>query len=597
MPDTTKRLTRRALLLGGTGASIAFGSVAVASRDMDDSLRTLGIPENAVSLPRNGRSVVIVGGGLSGLITGCELIDRGFDVTILEKNATLGGRLRSWIDRDFGLPSQRQGWEGHPIEHGTHIIFNFYRNFRDVLARRGLSVRDRPINYPMPAISFAYPDGTIDDRAPSKLPAPFHMFPLLHDLRYVPEEANRQLVRAKATALFGFNPNDRNDVAYLDSVTISEWARSVGIPDEVVHATMDPLMDMGNFLPADRSSALYLFRMIASMLGHWRDCYGVQFFQDSTDESIIQPLAKYLQERGGKIVLNAEVEMFEESGGRIVAVRTKEILGGQYICPICGEIHDSMPGRCRRCSYGGSGFRRDAGAAEAYLADFFLLGVDIPNARKILSGPPFQNQQPYPDLDKLTTSSIVTIYIWYPRSKGAGVKANWSDHFGDRECLMTADFPYLGTTLNLTYLKHGSFGEFDADVIETQVARVGRIAGMSDLEIVQKIDGDLRALLPGLPDFNDYRIMRWDNFTASTPGVEMHRPPMRTAFPNFLLLGDWIALEHNCFLMEKVTVNAKRAVNYLLEEIGQKEGHMEIALTGTPNLLVDFLKLTASVKE
>lgn len=594
MTDT--RISRRAFLLGGAGAAATAGAATLSLRDTADIPPTLAIPENAVSLPRNGKSVLLIGGGLSGLITGCELIDRGFEVTLLEKNATLGGRLRAWRDADFGYPSKAAAWHGHPIEHGTHIIFNFYRNFRDMLARRGLSVRQRPINYPMPAISFAYPSGVIDDRAPSRLPAPYHAAPLLSGLKYVSKEADRALMGVNPLHMLGLDLKKPEVVAYLDSVSISEWARRTKIPGEVVHAVMDPLMDMGNFLTADKTSALYLFRMLDSMWGHWRDMYGVQFFQDSTDETIIQPLADYFVKNGGRIVFNAELDRFESLGERITRVRTKSISGEQYICPICGEVHDRMPARCRRCSYGGDGFKRTPQPAQTFTADYYLLGVDIPNAQRILSESPFKEKNLYPTVGKLTTSSIVVVYIWYPRAKPNGQKTNWEDHFGDRECLMVTDFPYLGTTLNLSYLKKQSFGEFDADVIETQIAHLDRIEGMSDVEIARHVSDDLRALMPGLPDFDDVRVIRWDNFTASTPGIEAHRPSMRTPFKNFLLLGDWIELDHNCFLMEKVTVNAKRAVNYLLDDIGQQEGKMTIAPTGTPSLSLDLHRLIAPTK-
>jgi uncharacterized protein with NAD-binding domain and iron-sulfur cluster len=71
---------------------------------------------------------------------------------------------------------------------------------------------------------------------------------------------------------------------------------------------------------------------------------------------------------------------------------------------------------------------------------------------------------------------------------------------------------------------------------------------------------------------------------------------MFTPIENFLLLGDWIALEHNCFLMEKVTVNAKRAVNYLLTDIGQQQGHLTILPSETPNAVISAIRKLNTVK-
>jgi heterodisulfide reductase subunit A-like polyferredoxin len=44
------------------------------------------VPNNKVKLKPNGKSILILGGGLAGLQAGCELVDRGFKVTILRKN-------------------------------------------------------------------------------------------------------------------------------------------------------------------------------------------------------------------------------------------------------------------------------------------------------------------------------------------------------------------------------------------------------------------------------------------------------------------------------------------------------------------------------
>jgi uncharacterized protein with NAD-binding domain and iron-sulfur cluster len=590
-----KKLSRRNFILG-TAAVAAGSALAVANRDTSPFPKTLSASVNQVSLPANGKTVLLVGGGLSGLITAAELIDRGFEVTIIEKNASLGGRLRAWRDTEFGDASDAPDWPGHPIEHGTHIVFNFYKNFRDVLARRGLAVRERSVNYPTPAIAYAYPNGVIDDRTESKGLAPFHMGPILNGLKNVPADS-RQLASPIYRKLMAFDANNAEEVAYLDSISMAQWCRDVGIPDEVVHASLDPFMDMGNFYPADKTSALLFHRVLHSMMGYWKDTFSVQFFQDSTDETIIQPLANYIRERGGKILFNAELDEFLSENGKITGAKTRLISDSHYVCPICGEIHETEPEACQRCGWRGGNFQKGASKAEIFQADYYLLGVDIPGAKKILAKSPFKETGHYQNIEKLPTSSVAVLYLWYPRAaKVAGKKCNWEDHFGTRECVMTADFPTLGTTLNLSYAKKASFEAFNADIIETQIARMERIEGLSNEAIAELVDQDLRALIPGLPKYTDLRMMRWDNFTCQTVGAESLRPTMTTAFSNFLILGDWTAMDHNCFLMEKVSVNAKRAVNILLDEIGQAEGRMHILDSWTPNLTVDIARALFSVK-
>ena len=56
------------------------------------------------------KSVIIIGGGLGGLFTGAILAKEGYGVTVLEKNATIGGGLQSF--RRFGVT----------FDTGTHVI-------------------------------------------------------------------------------------------------------------------------------------------------------------------------------------------------------------------------------------------------------------------------------------------------------------------------------------------------------------------------------------------------------------------------------------------------------------------------------------------
>jgi hypothetical protein len=67
--------------------------------------------------------VLVLGGGVAGLSAAHELVERKFEVTIIESSDDVGGRARS------------RTVEGLPTEHGFHFFPAFYRHLIDTLRR------------------------------------------------------------------------------------------------------------------------------------------------------------------------------------------------------------------------------------------------------------------------------------------------------------------------------------------------------------------------------------------------------------------------------------------------------------------------------
>ncbi len=72
------------------------------------------------------KAVAVLGGGVAGLTAAVTLARRGYAVTLLEKNAYLGGKLGSW---EVELAPGRKVW----VSHGFHAFFPHYWNLNRFL--------------------------------------------------------------------------------------------------------------------------------------------------------------------------------------------------------------------------------------------------------------------------------------------------------------------------------------------------------------------------------------------------------------------------------------------------------------------------------
>ncbi len=70
--------------------------------------------------------IIVIGGGLAGASAAHSLVERGYEVTIIEKNDRLGGRIHSHLV------------DGVAVEMGAGFISNAYTNVRSFLESNGL---------------------------------------------------------------------------------------------------------------------------------------------------------------------------------------------------------------------------------------------------------------------------------------------------------------------------------------------------------------------------------------------------------------------------------------------------------------------------
>ena len=172
---------------------------------------------NAPQGATTGRAVV-VGGGVAGTTAALDLVDSGWQVTLLESRSRLGGAAYSF-DRD-----------GLPVDTGQHVLLRCYSEYLQLLRRLGVdaavTVQDRmDIPVLVPGRRAAHLR-----RAPG-LPAPLHLLPTLLGYPALPVADRLAVARAMA-ALRRVDPLD----PATDQVRFGDWLQRHGQSSRTVAA-------------------------------------------------------------------------------------------------------------------------------------------------------------------------------------------------------------------------------------------------------------------------------------------------------------------------------------------------------------------------
>ncbi len=157
-----------------------------------------------------GHRAVVVGGGLAGTSAAIALADRGWQVTLLESRARLGGAAYSFRRGDL------------TVDTGQHVILRCYTGYRELLDRMGVGALV-PVQERMD-IPVLGPGGRlIRLRRATHAPAPFHLLPAL--ARYsLLSPAERVRAAAAAAALRRVDPTDPG----VDEIRLGAWLREHG---------------------------------------------------------------------------------------------------------------------------------------------------------------------------------------------------------------------------------------------------------------------------------------------------------------------------------------------------------------------------------
>jgi squalene-associated FAD-dependent desaturase len=230
-------------------------------------------------------TVGVVGGGLAGLAASCALSDSGYEVTLFERRAFLGGRASSY---------EHPG-TGEVVDNCQHVLLGCCTNLRDFYGRLGVADKIRWYQ----RITFVEPGGRASCIESTGLPAPLHS--AFSFLRFELLSLADKLAIARALiALMPGVPEDGGE-------DFLAWLRRKGQTQAAIDRFWAPVLISSLNEDLDKTSVKYaamVFRdaFLKSAEASWMgvptvplsDLYGVA--------------ESYITQRGGRVLRRCTVE-------------------------------------------------------------------------------------------------------------------------------------------------------------------------------------------------------------------------------------------------------------------------------------------------
>ncbi len=252
-------------------------------------------------------TVVVVGGGIAGLAAATGLAERGVRVTLVEREDTLGGRVRSW---PVTLPDGRTA----AMSRGFHAFFRQYYNLRALL-RRSDPALERLGGVPDYPLRLA--GGPTDSFARIPRTPPLSVAAFVARSPSFPLSALRAVDVDAALGLLDVSFPET--YAASDGVSAAEVLDRLRFPDQARHLALEVFARSFFADPRDFSGgelvAMFHTYFTGSAEGLLFDVPDAAY-----DVALWQPLAAYLRRLGVQVLPGREVVAIEDRGAEL-AVR------------------------------------------------------------------------------------------------------------------------------------------------------------------------------------------------------------------------------------------------------------------------------------
>ncbi len=519
----------------------------------------------------SGKTVAVLGGGVSGLSAAHELAERGYAVTVYEYYDILGGKARSM---DFP-GTAAGGRKPLPGEHGFRFFPGFYRNLPDTMRRipvagnaNGVHDNLRGGTEELFARAAGRPDLHFPLRRVTTPPAPGDLTPswIRDQLLSVLDLGTRLPAHEAAyfadRLLVHLTSCDARREDQWEKVTWWDFIRAEEMSEE--YRTLLGIGQTRNLVAtrAEVASTRTVGRVIIEALILWGllgqgldgDADIDRVLNSPTSEAWIDPWETHLRALGVEFVTGTQVNDVVYEGGRVTGVRVSARDGGQERTVTADHYVSALPVEHARVTWG-----KALHAADPQLARCDALRTDW------MTGVMFYLRTPTPVVhghvncldSPWSVTAVGQAQFWDGR--------DFSADYGDgraHDCLSTiiSEWDKPG----ILYGKTARECTKDEIVAElwAQLKDALNDSGKTTLTDEDRLGWFMDPAVTGLggPDPQNR-----EQLLIHPTGTLYNRPSAKTAVPNFFLAGDYVRTDVDLATMEGANESARRAVNALLE--------------------------------